>query len=192
MKNIRIIALLLALVMALSLAACGGGDKDKNKDTDKDKTEQTSQTADPGSEQTGGATAKLESNGVFLSYPTDSFTYEDRISEKIVANDGSVEISMYAWGGDDDYQSQLDKYSSSDPESFTDEHAEETTVAGYKATLFTYYYGSGRQWEANWVIDLGDNASGRTCLVVNAYSDVDLASCTSDTVKGILETLSFS
>ena len=190
MKSIRIIALLLVLVMAFSLAACGGDNTDKDKDTQKDQTETTTPPSDSDGEKTDGATAKLESHGVFLSYPTDSFTYEDRISDKIVANDGSVYISMYAWDGENEYQSQLDKYSASDPESFKDLKSEETTVAGYKATLFTYcYYG---QWEAHWVIDLGENASGQTCLVVGAYSDVDLASCTGDVVKSILETISFS
>ena len=190
MKSIRIIALLLVLVMAFSLAACGGDNTDKDKDTQKDQTETTTPPSDSDGEKTDGATAKLESHGVFLSYPTDSFTYEDRISEKIVANDGSVDISMNAWDGENEYQSQLDKYSASDPESFKDLKSEETTVAGYKATLFTYcYYG---QWEAHWVIDLGENASGQTCLVVGAYSDVDLASCTGDVVKSILETISFS
>ena len=149
--------------------------------------------SDPGDAAATGGTAKLESHGVTLTYPTDTFTYEDRISEKIVANDESVEISMNAYSEDDDYQFQLDKYNGTDEESFSDFKAQETTVAGYDATLFTFYYESMGEWEAHWVIDLGaDNAAGQTCLVVNAYSEVDLASCTSDTVTSILDTLAFS
>ena len=158
--------------------------------TDSNDSGSDSSTADDAA--TGG-TAKLESYGVTLTYPTDTFTYEDRISEKIVANDESVEISMNAYSEDDDYQFQLDKYNGTDEESFSDFKAQETTVAGYDATLFTFYYESMGKWEAHWVIDLGgDNASGQTCLVVNAYSETDLASCTSDTVTAILDTLSFS
>ena len=149
--------------------------------------------SDGGDAAPTGGTARLESWGVFLTYPTDTFTYEDRIREQIVANDESVKISMNAYSEDDDYQFQLDKYNGTDEESFSDFKAQETTVAGYDATLFTFYYESMGEWEAHWVIDLGgDNAAGQTCLVVHAYSGVDLASCTSSTVTGILDTLAFS
>lgn len=167
----------------------------------KEGAEGAQQPADDGADDgdtaptTGGAFDSWTQSGVTFSAPTDTFKVDgDAVYGDIFANDESVLVDFMPISEDlGGLQAQYDKEDAVETaENYTDFSKSETTVAGYAATLYTYFDASllADEWNAVWIIDFGgENANGYTGVVARAVSAQSLDVCTSDAILGILGSL---